>query len=116
MPGSFTVVATINVEVAYATPERQELIGLCIEAGANVRQALALSGLPLLFPELESLNVATGIFGKVCGLDTLLQDGDRVEIYRPLLADPKDLRRQRAAKKGLNGGLYCKESHSKKHM
>lgn len=88
----------IAVEVVYAKPEHQELITLRIENGATAAQAIEQSGILQRYPEIDAGNVEIGIFGKICAFDRLLQDGDRVEIYRPLRADPKDLRRQRAAK------------------
>jgi putative ubiquitin-RnfH superfamily antitoxin RatB of RatAB toxin-antitoxin module len=90
----------IQVEVVYAKPEQQALVTLCMESGATAGQAITQSGLLQRFPEIDPGTVEIGIFGKVCALDRLLRDGDRVEIYRPLAADPKDLRRQRAAKSG----------------
>jgi putative ubiquitin-RnfH superfamily antitoxin RatB of RatAB toxin-antitoxin module len=90
----------ITVEVVYAKPEQQALVTLCMESGATAGQAIEQSGLLQRFPEIDPSNAAIGIFSKVCAPDRLLLDGDRVEIYRPLLADPKDMRRQRAAKAG----------------
>ncbi|MGR8936034.1 MAG: RnfH family protein [Gammaproteobacteria bacterium] len=88
----------LSVEVVYATPERQELIALRIAEGATAAQAIEQSGIVQRFPEVETAPAAIGVFGKLCTPDRLLEDGDRVEIYRPLRADPKELRRQRAAK------------------
>jgi putative ubiquitin-RnfH superfamily antitoxin RatB of RatAB toxin-antitoxin module len=90
--------APITVEVVYAKPEQQALVTLRMESGATAEQAIAQSGLLQRFPEIDPSNTEIGIFSKVCTLDRPLQNGDRVEIYRPLFADPKDLRRQRAAK------------------
>jgi len=90
----------INVEVAYATVERQELIKLQVLAGTTVRAAVAASGIGQQFADLDLAQCPLGIFGKVVSDPQLrqLQDGDRVEIYRPLLADPKEVRRLRAEK------------------
>jgi uncharacterized protein len=87
----------ISVEVAYALPERQVVVSLSVPAGTTLEQAIQRSALLDRHPEID-LNVnKVGVFGKLLRLDTLLRDGDRVEIYRPLATDPKLLRRQRAA-------------------
>jgi len=86
----------IEVEVAYATPERQEIVIVSLAAGASVAEAINASGLRQKFPELGLGELAVGLFAKPCQLDQALAPGDRVEIYRPLLNDPKDARRQRA--------------------
>lgn len=89
---------TIRVEVVLAMPERQELVTLDVEAGTTLAEAIELSGLPDKFEgfELDLENV--GIFGHKTDQQQVLQAGDRVEIYRPLIADPKEVRRQRALK------------------
>jgi hypothetical protein len=89
--------ASINVEVIYALPERQELIHLSLPAGATLLQALEASGLPQKHPEIDPAKGKFGIFSKLAKPDTVLRDRDRVEIYRPLIADPKEVRKQRAA-------------------
>lgn len=89
----------IVVKVAYATPARQTLIELEVAEGATVAQVIALSGMREAHPEIDSLKAAAGIFGKVAPPDTVLREGDRVEIYRPLQADPKEVRRRRAGKR-----------------
>lgn len=91
--------AKLNVEVAYARPECQKVIVLMLAAGATVTEAIQQSGIMCDFPEIDLASAKVGIFGKRVRLDTMLQSGDRVEIYRPLLADPKDRRRKRAAAK-----------------
>ena len=87
---------TINVEVAYALPEKQWLLKLSIKADSTVREAIEHSGIlqqaAITMPDNEHV----GIFGERVSLDTLLQAGDRVEIYRPLLVDPMENRRRRA--------------------
>lgn len=90
--------STIVVEVVLALPGRQTVRRVPLPAGSTVEDALAASGLAEEFRSLGSGRV--GIHGKAVPGKTLLRDGDRVEIYRPLQADPKDLRRLRAAKKG----------------
>jgi len=92
---------TIAVEVVFALPERQTLRRVVLPAGSNVGDALAASGLAEEFRKLGSGRV--GIFGKTVPVDRTLREGDRVEVYRPLRADPKDLRRIRARKKRAEG-------------
>ena len=89
----------IDVEVAYATPEQQMIVALKMPEGATVEQAINASGLLNCFPEIVWTDIKVGIFGSVCKLDQSVRQADRVEIYRPLLHDPKEARRQRAAKR-----------------
>lgn len=88
----------IDVEVAYANPEHQVIVALSVPEGVTAEQAINASGLLNHFPEIDGADIKAGIFGSVCKLDQPLKQGDRVEIYRPLLHDPKEARRQRAAK------------------
>ena len=88
---------SIQVEVAYAKPERQEFVRLKLPQGSTIQQAVEASGLLARCPEIELAKAKVGIFGKLARLDTALRDKDRVEIYRPLIADPKEVRKQRAA-------------------
>ncbi|HRQ58732.1 MAG TPA: RnfH family protein [Azoarcus taiwanensis] len=91
------MVASINVEVVYALPDRQELISLNLQEEATAGEAIQASGLLALHPEIElDKTNKIGIFGKLCKADTVLRDRDRVEIYRPLIADPKAVRKKRA--------------------
>jgi putative ubiquitin-RnfH superfamily antitoxin RatB of RatAB toxin-antitoxin module len=92
--------AMIKVEVVYAAVDRQVLLTVTVPAGATVRDALLKSGLSSEFPELDLVSCPVGIFGKVIAEPAIhpLHAGDRIEIYRPLLADPKEVRRLRAAK------------------
>lgn len=91
------VAETINVEVVYALPERQELIRLRLHEGATVQQAIESSGLLQKYPDLDpGKRNKIGVFAKLTKLDAELRDRDRVEIYRPLIADPKEVRRKRA--------------------
>jgi uncharacterized protein len=89
--------ALIDVEVAYATPEQQMIVALRMPEGTTVEQAINASGLLIHFPEINTADIKAGIFGCVCKLDQTLRQTDRVEIYRPLIHDPKEARRQRAA-------------------
>jgi len=93
----------IEVEVAYATPERQEIVIVSLAAGASVAEAINASGLRQKFPELGLGELAVGLFAKPSQMDQALAPGDRVEIYRPLLNDPKDARRQRAKTNSKRG-------------
>jgi putative ubiquitin-RnfH superfamily antitoxin RatB of RatAB toxin-antitoxin module len=86
------------IEVAYATPKKQVIKRLDVEAGSRVEQAIAQAALEKDFPDLQILPGGVGIFSKPVKLDQVLQEGDRVEIYRPLTADPKDARKERAEK------------------
>ncbi len=86
----------ITVEVAYARPDRQLILPLRVAPGTTVGQAIEMSGLLEKFPEVDLARNKVGIFGRLVALDTVLRDKDRTEIYRPLIADPKEVRRQRA--------------------
>lgn len=86
----------ITVEVVYALPDRQYLRKITLPEGANVEQAIVSSGLLELRTDIDLSRNKVGIFSRAVKLSDILRDGDRVEIYRPLLVDPKELRRQRA--------------------
>ncbi|KRP59523.1 RnfH family protein [Pseudomonas trivialis] len=93
----------VEIEVVYATAERQVLLAVSVPAGTCLRAAVLASGIDAQFPEVAFADCPLGIFGKVV-TDTEtrpVQSGDRIEIYRPLLADPKEVRRLRAAKAAL---------------
>jgi putative ubiquitin-RnfH superfamily antitoxin RatB of RatAB toxin-antitoxin module len=92
-----SAVETINVEVAYALPEKQVILPVNVELGTTIGGAIVQSGIMMEFPELDIEHSDVGIFGKAAAMTTVLSDGDRVEIYRPLIADPKEVRRKRAA-------------------
>lgn len=100
-----TDIETIPVEVAYALPHKQKIVALLVEPGTTALQAVQRSGITTFFPELDINQAALGLFGQTLGTKGLaeanvyeLQSGDRVEIYRPLKADPKEARRKRAEK------------------
>ncbi|WP_285430754.1 RnfH family protein [Pseudomonas sp. fls2-241-R2A-110] len=90
----------VDVEVVYAAVDRQALLSVAVPVGTTVRAALLKSGIGEAFPELNLADCPLGIFGKVIADPQTrpVQAGDRIEIYRPLLADPKEVRRLRAAK------------------
>lgn len=87
----------ISIEVAYATPQEQVIISLEVPAGSTVGEVLGLSGIDRRFPEIDLDSVKTGIFGKLAKANATLNSGDRIEVYRPLIADPKEARKKRAA-------------------
>jgi putative ubiquitin-RnfH superfamily antitoxin RatB of RatAB toxin-antitoxin module len=86
----------IDVEVAYAAPKRQITKTVVLPAGSNVEQAIRASGLLDEFPEIDLALQRVGVFGEFVRLDECLHGGERVEIYRSLIADPKEARRRRA--------------------
>ena len=86
----------LRVEVCYALPEKQELVAVNLPEGATLQQALEASGLLGKYPDIDIKKNKFGIYAKLSKLDTPLRDRDRVEIYRPLIADPKEVRRKRA--------------------
>jgi hypothetical protein len=90
-------VENMPVEVAFALPGEQVILALEVAPGTTVRQAIERSGVLERFPQIDLDDNKVGVFGKLTKLDAELRPGDRVEIYRPLIADPKEVRRQRAA-------------------
>ena len=94
----------LRVEVVYALPERQMLIALEVEEGTTAMQAIERSGILGRFPQADPVRDGIGVFGKIVPLDALLREGDRVEIYRPLIADPKHARRKRAGRSSRRSG------------
>ena len=87
----------MRVEVVFAVPERQELIAVNLDAGATARDAVRESGIAERFPDQDLDSLRLGIWGRPVDDDEALAEGDRVEIYRPLLIDPREARRQLAA-------------------
>ncbi len=105
----------IAVEVAYALPDRQVLLTIQVPAGTTAQQAVVQSNIASHFADLHPETADLGVFGKAVPADHVLQAGDRVEIYRPLLADPKEVRRQLAEQgKSMgqkpDGGLVLSEN------
>src|ERR1700690_695984 len=86
----------ITVEVAYALPAQQVIVAVQVGEGTTIAQAVTASGLLEKFPDINLAANKVGVFGKLSKLETVLRDRDRVEVYRPLIADPKEVRRQRA--------------------
>ena len=96
----------IKVEVAYAKPDTQLILEVDAAADATVEEIIKASGIMDKFPEIDLKENKVGVFGKLSKLTNTLREGDRVEIYRKLIADPKEVRRKRAAegKKMKKGG------------
>ena len=94
----------LSIEVAYATPKRQSLVKLQLPATATARDAVRQSGLADEYPELDVEKCPLGIFGKQVADERLLRTGDRVEVYRPLVNEPREARRRVAARGGTMGG------------
>jgi putative ubiquitin-RnfH superfamily antitoxin RatB of RatAB toxin-antitoxin module len=97
--GTEAATGKITVEVVYAAPARQVLLTLQVEAGCTAGEAIERSGIREEFPGLTVDPAAVGIFSRKVPLDHPLIEGDRVEIYRPLVADPKETRRRRAKRR-----------------
>lgn len=87
----------MEIEIAYARPDKQIILALNVEEGTTIEAAIKKSDILKSFPEIDLSTCKVGIFGKLSKKDTLLREKDRIEIYRPLIADPKEVRRQRAA-------------------
>lgn len=104
--GNSSNTAMIPIEVAYALPERQTLLRLDVPEGTTAEEAIRRSGILDQHPEIDLGVNKIGIFAKLVPGSRVLRAGDRVEIYRPLIADPKAVRRQRAeeGKKMKKGG------------
>lgn len=105
----------IEVEVAFALPHEQVILKTVINEGGTAADAIKHSGILVNYPEIDMAVNKVGLFGKMSKVTTVLRAGDRVEIYRPLIADPKEIRRQRAAegKRMKKGGGDLKEGEGK---
>lgn len=90
------LIRSFGIEVAYARADEQRLIAIEVAAGTRVREALRASGIGDDFPEIDLASCPLGVFGRTVDDDYRLEPGDRIEIYRPLRADPREARRQRA--------------------
>ena len=92
------------VEVAYALADKQSLISLEVKEGTTLKEAIEASGILEIYNQIDLSKQQVGIFSKFASLDTVLREKDRVEIYRPLVADPKEVRKERAAQvKAMQG-------------
>lgn len=101
---------TIRVEVAYALPDKQAILALDVVEGTTALEAARQSGITGEFEGIDLENSKIGIFGKPVSPDQVLREGDRVEIYRPLIADPKEVRKERAARVKARRAQERKES------
>lgn len=88
----------IPLQVCYASQEKMSLLDLQVPRDASILQAITLSGIVQIHPEINISVAKVGVYGKLKSLDSGLQPGDRIEIYRPLIADPMEARRRRAKK------------------
>ena len=86
----------IDIEVVYALPDKQTLLKQQVSSGTTVLEAIQASGILEKYPQIDMATSKVGIFGKLVKPDTVLREKDRIEIYRPLIADPKEVRRKRA--------------------
>ena len=95
--------AAIRVEVAYAEPDSQTIVEVELPGGSTIREAIQASELIYKYPAMDPERNGVGVWSKLKSLDDVLRDGDRVEVYRPLKADPRDVRRQLAAEGKVMG-------------
>lgn len=102
----------LKIEVVFALPERQELISLTLDAGTTVETAISVSGIGDRFPEEDLSTYQVGIWGRIVNRDHPLENGDRLELYRPLSMDPRDARRKLAAR-GLSMGARIDDASPK---
>jgi len=92
----------IQVEVVYALPNEQRVFSLMVDSQSSVEEIIQQSGVLALYPEVDLATNKVGVFSRNIKLDATVNDGDRIEIYRPLLADPKEIRRKRAEQAKLD--------------
>lgn len=105
--------AKLSVDVCYALPDAQTLIGVELESGATVQQAIEASGMLARHPEIDLAKLKVGVYGKLKPLDTVLANHDRVEIYRPLVVDPKLARQRRVDKTRKEGSIEGRKWQNK---
>ena len=96
-------VSKITIEVVYGVPHKQKILTLSVDSETTVEQAIYDSGVVVLFPEIDLSVNKVGIWNRTVKLSETLADLDRIEVYRPLIADPKDVRKRRAEKAKLEG-------------
>ncbi len=101
--------ALIHIEVVYALPQEQRVLTLVVGAEMTVKEIIEHSGILDIYPEIDLAKNKVGIFSRNVKLDTTVLDRDRIEIYRPLLADPKEIRRKRAKQQAEANALANKE-------
>lgn len=88
----------INIEVVYGLPEKQSLLSVKVAPGSSVLQAIEASGIQKIYTDINLKENKVGVWNRTCKLSDILREGDRVEIYRPMIADPKEVRKRRAEK------------------
>lgn len=93
----------ISIELVYALPQEQTLLAIDVDEGSTIEEAIRESGIMLSHPEIDLKKNKVGIWNKAAKLTQVLEEGDRIEIYRPLIADPKEVRKRRAEKAKLEG-------------
>lgn len=93
----------ITVEVAFALPDKQSIIEVSVPVGSSVEEAISASKIAQLYPEVDLKQNKVGVWNRVVKLSETLNNGDRIEIYRPLIADPKEVRKRRAEKAVAEG-------------
>lgn len=86
----------LSIELVYGLPQRQTLISLMVAEGTMVEHAIKQSGILNIYPDIDLAINKVGIWNRSCRLNDVLKEGDRIEIYRPLIADPKEIRKLRA--------------------
>jgi len=94
--------------VIYALPKEQITFTISVEQGTTAQQAIEASGILAKYPEIELNKNKLGVYSRLIKLDTVMADGERIEIYRPLIADPKEMRKRRAVKAKEEGRLHEK--------
>lgn len=106
----------ITVEVVYGLADEQTLLSFTVEEKTDIKSAIVQSGILEKYPDIDLETTKVGIFGKVAKMDQALREKDRIEIYRPLIADPKEVRKKRAAegKKLKKGGGVIDSDKGKK--
>lgn len=96
----------IKIEVVYALPKEQLIFTVELDSGATAEQAIEASGILVKYPEIDLKTNKLGVYSRLIKRDTELVDGERVEIYRPLIADPKEMRKRRAEKAKEEGRIH----------
>jgi len=101
--GDASAVEKITIEVVYGVPHKQKILTLLVDSGSTVEQGIVESGIIALFPEVDLSKNKVGVWNRAVKLSETLNDLDRIEVYRPLIADPKDVRKRRAEKAKQEG-------------
>ena len=96
--GDRAMAEQIKIEVVYGTSQKQELLALSVDVGTTIEAAIKSSGIMAIFPEIDLNKNKVGVWNRTAKLTDTLEDLDRIEIYRPLIADPKEVRKRRAEK------------------